>query len=87
MKRNLTAGAVSLLLISLMITSSLTISVRADPWYWKPNYDDYVPSGVPDFDQRQGGTYQWVNQAQQWSHCGPVAVANSLWWLDSEFEP
>jgi len=24
---------------------------------------------------------------QQWSHCGPVAVANSLWWLDSEFEP
>lgn len=23
----------------------------------------------------------------QWSHCGPVAVANSLWWLDSEFEP
>jgi len=87
MKRNLTAGAVSLLLISLMITSSLTISVHAVPWYWKPNYDDYVPSGVPDFDQRQGGTYQWVNQAQQWSHCGPVAVANSLWWLDSEFEP
>jgi hypothetical protein len=58
-----------------------------DPWYWKPNYDDYVPSGVPDFDQRQGGTYVWQDQAQQWSHCGPVAVANSLWWLDSEFEP
>jgi hypothetical protein len=58
-----------------------------DPWYWKPEQRDYAPSGVPDFDQRQGGTYIWQDMAQQWSHCGPVAVANSLWWLDSEFEP
>jgi hypothetical protein len=58
-----------------------------DPWYWKPEQRDYAPSGVPDFDQRQGGTYLWQDMAQQWSHCGPVAVANSLWWLDSEFEP
>jgi hypothetical protein len=58
-----------------------------DPWYWKPSYDDYAPSGMPDFDQRQGGTYQWVDQFAAWSHCGPVAVANSLWWLDSQFEP
>jgi len=57
------------------------------PWYWKGNYVDYAPSGVPDFDQRQGGTYQWKDQWGAWSHCGPVAVANSLWWLDSEFEP
>src|SRR4030042_698141 len=87
MKRNLSIGAVSLLLILLMITSSLTISVHAEPWYWKPNYDDYVPSGVPDFDQRQGGTYVGKAPWKQGSHCGPVAVANSLWWLDSEFEP
>jgi hypothetical protein len=58
-----------------------------DTWYWKANYGDYVPSGMPDFDQRQGGTYNWVDQWGAWSHCGPVAVANSLWWLDSEFEP
>ena len=58
-----------------------------DPWYWKPAQTDYAPSGVPDFDQRQGGTYIWQDMWQQWSHCGPVAVANSLWWLDSEFEP
>jgi hypothetical protein len=58
-----------------------------DPWYWKPEQRDYAPSGVPDFDQKQGGTYLWQDMAQQWSHCGPVAVANSLWWLDSEFEP
>ena len=57
------------------------------PWYWKPEQRDYAPSGVPDFDQRQGGTYQWKDQWGAWSHCGPVAVADSLWWLDSEFEP
>jgi len=59
----------------------------SDPWYWKPEQQDYAPSGVPDFDQRQWGTYIWQDMWQQWSHCGPVAVANSLWWLDSEFEP
>ena len=57
------------------------------PWYMKAPYPDYAPSGMPDFDQRQWGTYIWQDAAGQWSHCGPVAVANSLWWLDSEFEP
>jgi len=57
------------------------------PWYMKAPYPDYAPSGMPDFDQRQGGTYLWKDQGGRWSHCGPVAVANSLWWLDSEFEP
>jgi hypothetical protein len=58
-----------------------------DPWYWKPKFTDYALAGMPDFDQRQGGTYPWRDQFGAWSHCGPVAVANSLWWLDSEFEP
>jgi hypothetical protein len=58
------------------------------PWYMKAPYPDYAPSGMPDFDQRQGGTYPWQDPTGgRWSHCGPVAVANSLWWLDSEFEP
>jgi hypothetical protein len=61
--------------------------IPPDTWYWKPEQRDYAPSGVPDFDQRQWGTYIWQDMWQQWSHCGPVAVANSLWWLDSEFEP
>jgi len=56
-----------------------------DPWYYKPPFADYVPSGMPDFDERQWGTYNW-SYGGAWSHCGPVAVANSLWWLDSEFE-
>ncbi len=57
------------------------------PWYMKPPFPDYAPSGMPDFDQRQAYTYMWFDYMGQWSHCGPVAVANSLWWLDSQFEP
>jgi len=56
------------------------------PWYMKASYPDYVPSGMPDFDERQWGTYIWQDGAGRWSHCGPCAVANSIWWLDSEFE-
>ena len=47
-------------------------------WYFKPGYDDYAPSGMPDFDQNHPG---WT------SYCGPTAVANCLWWFDSKFEP
>jgi len=57
------------------------------PWYMKAPYPDYAPSGMPDFDQRQWGTYIWQDLMGLWSHCGPTAVANSLWWLDSKFEP
>ncbi len=51
--------------------------------FWKADWPNYAPSGVPDFDQRQGG---WQNQLGNWNHCGPVALANSLWWFDSKFE-
>jgi hypothetical protein len=56
--------------------------------YWKENYPEYAPSGVPDFDQRQdnwnisspfGGPW--------WTWCAPTAVSNSLWWMDSKFDP
>jgi len=57
-----------------------------EPWYIKPPFPDYAPSGMPDFDQRQWGTYIWQDLWGQWSHCGPVACANSLWWFDSQYE-
>ena len=67
------------------------LNVSADTlegWYFKPGYEDYAPRGVPDFDQRQD---QWgYNDATgiwHWTHCGPVAAANSVWWFDSKFEP
>lgn len=52
--------------------------------YYKPGYPDYAPSGMPDFNQMQDN---WINPLVGWTWCGPVSAANSLWWLDSEFEP
>jgi uncharacterized repeat protein (TIGR01451 family) len=46
---------------------------------------DYAPAGLPDFDQRQAG---WGDRAAgQWTHDGPVALADLLWWRDSAAEP
>jgi len=68
-----------------------SISISPADWYFKPEQIDYAPSGVPDFDQKQWlAGPNWTNPYPPigtWSYCGPVAVANSLWWLDSEFEP
>jgi len=59
--------------------------VLSPGWYWKPgNWIDYAPSGMPDFDQKQD---QWTDPMGNWMYCGPVAVANSLWWFDSKNEP
>ncbi len=56
------------------------------PMTWKSGgWEDYAPSGMPDFDQRQ---HQWDYPpgSGNWSYCGPLAVANCLWWFDSKFE-
>ena len=63
-----------------------TEEVRRLPWYVKASYPDYAISGMPDFDQRQWGTYNWTDPWGAWSHCGPVAIANSIWWFDSKYE-
>jgi hypothetical protein len=63
------------------VTAEETVS--PEPWFYKPSHVDYAPSGMPDFDQKQDW---WFHPMIGWSHCGPVAVANSLWWLDSEYE-
>jgi len=80
--------ALSLILTVMMLASTIAVfraHAATIPWYGyvKPAYPDYAPSGMPDFDEKQDnwgpspGTYTW---------CGPVAVANSFWWLDSEYE-
>jgi uncharacterized repeat protein (TIGR01451 family) len=53
---------------------------------WQP-WLDYAINGVPDFDQRQDNWGQVGPMGWQWTFCGPVAAANSLWWFDSKFEP
>ncbi len=53
---------------------------------WKAGgWIDYAPNGVPDFDFRQDN---WKNpRSGNWSYCGPLALADCLWWFDSKLEP
>ena len=65
-------------------------AIVVSPIYKKPGYVDYTPYGVPDFDQTQDTTWGYTSTADglwHWSYDGPVGEANSLWWLDSKFEP
>ena len=59
-------------------------------WIWisRPggNPLDCAPSGMPDFDQKQESWHDPASSAT-WTHCGPLAVADVIWWLDSRFEP
>lgn len=47
---------------------------------------DYAPSGMPDFSQCKPA-WSRSGSPPQWTHAGPVAAANALWWLDSAAEP
>jgi hypothetical protein len=87
---------VASMLLCFMITTTLPLITRVQSsggftidagMYWKPGYVDYAPSGVPDFDQRQDNWGKMVGPIWKWTWCGPTAVANSLWWMDSRFEP
>ncbi|UCD17223.1 MAG: S8 family serine peptidase [Candidatus Zixiibacteriota bacterium] len=55
--------------------------------YYKSSYGDYVPNGMPDFDQKQDNWKSPYTGNQFWSWCGPVALANCVWWFDSKYEP
>ncbi len=62
---------------------AIMICPQREHWYWEPPFDDYAPSGMPDFDQRQDG---WVNpETAQPSFSGPAAIANCFWWFDSRY--
>lgn len=54
--------------------------------WWLIGPPDYAPSGMPDFSQCRPGWAQPGSPAQ-WTHAGPVALADVLWWLDSVAEP
>jgi uncharacterized repeat protein (TIGR01451 family) len=60
---------------------------KTQEMYWKEGgWQDYAPKGMPDFDQKQDAWDNPAGSKQSWYYCGPVAVANSLWWFDSKFE-
>ncbi|MBC7234179.1 MAG: hypothetical protein H5T68_13160, partial [Chloroflexi bacterium] len=48
----------------------------------RPGYPDYAPHGPPDFDMHQD---EWRSE-EGWTHSGPAAAADALWWLDSKEE-
>ncbi len=85
-------GEPNLIQHTCMGSLDLSFVITGDPGgssdtcsYYKSPYKDYAPSGMPDFDQKQ---VHWKDpQTLQWSHCGPVALANCFWWFDSKFEP
>jgi len=67
-------------------TPTPTTTPSVTPIWKEGGWIDYAPSGMPDFDQRQD---LWDNPKGSgvWSYCGPLAVANCLWWFDSKMEP
>jgi hypothetical protein len=84
-KKALTLFALILMAMPLLLVSmSVPVTQATPPLYWKPTYPNYAPSGMPDFDEKQNASWQ---SGGHYSYCAPVAVANSLWWLDSEFNP
>jgi len=53
--------------------------------YWKPGYENYAPSGMPDIDMWQG--YGWFKtETGRPTFDGPCAVANCFKWFDSKYE-
>lgn len=57
-------------------------SLINNEWYYYPKLQNYAPKGMPDFDQRQES---WRNHLGMESFCGPTAVSNVLWYIDSKY--
>jgi len=56
-------------------------SSNNDEWFYFPPYENYAPSGMPDFDQKQNN---WKDPTYNgWTFCGAVSVANIFWYIDS----
>jgi hypothetical protein len=56
----------------------------SDDWYYLPSYTNYAPAGLPDFDQRQQRDWGLNENHYNYTFCGPVSLANVLWWFDSK---
>jgi len=85
---DLLAGQSPLLPGHTMVVTVDFHTVLSNTMYWKESgWLDYAPKGMPDFDQKQDAWDNPPGSGKGWYYCGPVAVANSLWWFDSKFEP
>jgi hypothetical protein len=72
-------------LVHTEVEAAVVICPKEPEWYFKPDYPDYAPSGMPDFDQKQD---RWDNPpgSGNWTYCGPTALGNCLWWFDSKYQ-
>ncbi len=71
---------------------ALCVSAAADPGSplgacgLPQDLPDYAAAGLPDFDQRQADWQTTVVSRTAWTHDGPAALADLLWWRDSAAE-
>jgi len=68
---------------------SFIFETEIDPfsdWYMQPGYTNCT-YGPPDIDQKQNPSYWRMlpGIGTTWTHCGPVALTNVMWWLDCKF--
>ena len=69
------------------IETVISFALEISPFFFKAGgWADYAPSGMPDLDQRNDSGFVCPSVGS-FSHCGPTAAADSLWWFDSKFEP
>jgi hypothetical protein len=66
-----------------IINNGANEKIGTDDWFYYPSFDNYAPSGMPDFDQKQDN---WKDPWYQgYSFCGPTALSNILWYFDSMY--
>lgn len=73
----------TLYMLAILITAGPATAQTCCEFH-KASFTDYAPQGMPDFDQKQNQP-AWSDGTNP-THCGPLAVANSLWWFDSKFD-
>ena len=67
--------------IESIVLNQKNYLIGKSDWFYYPPYDNYAPSGMPDFDQKQNN---WKDPVYNgWTFCGAVAVANIFWHMDS----
>ncbi len=72
---------------SIVVDVTYTAQISNEMAWKEGGWQDYAPKGIPDFDQKQSGWDNPAGSLSGWYRAGPVAMANSLWWFDSKFEP
>jgi hypothetical protein len=71
------------------INGPFIFNCDCEDWFYKKSDGDSIKYGIPDFDQKQDSWQAWRIESiieNVWTHCGPVAVANCLWWYDSRIQ-